>query len=72
MNGRLATAFTIVATLSGVGQPVLAQDKPASIVEAVVGASGFIDELSDYLARLGAARAYSSPRDSPSGLRSRI
>ena len=63
MSGRLGTALTIAATLSGVGQPVLAQDKPAPIVEAVVGRSGFIDEVWDYFSTIAAARACSSRRD---------
>ena len=63
MSGRLKTALTIAATLSGVGQPVLAQDKPALIVEAVVGRSGFIDEVWDYFSTIGGgARVFVTPR----------
>ena len=63
MSGRLGTALTIAATLSGVGQPVLAQDKPAPIVEAVVGRSGFIDEVWDYFNTIGGgARVFVTPR----------
>jgi Outer membrane protein beta-barrel domain len=61
MSGRLGTALTIAATLSG--QPVLAQDKPKSIVEAVVGRSGFIDEVWDYFGTIGGGvRVFVTPR----------
>ena len=63
MSGRLGTALTIPATLSGVAQPVLAQDKPAPIIEAVVGQSGFIDEVWDYFSTIGGgARVFVTPR----------
>jgi hypothetical protein len=63
MSGRLATALTIALTLSGVAQPVLAQDQPRSIVEAVVGRSGFIDETWDYFGTIGGgARVFVTPR----------
>jgi hypothetical protein len=56
-------ALAIAATLSEVGQPVLAQDKPALIVEAVVGRSGFIDEAWDYFGTIGGgARVFVTPR----------
>ena len=48
MNSRFGMALIITLILSAVGQPVFAQDKPAAIVEAVVGQSGFIDEGWDY------------------------
>ena len=53
MNGRFGMALTITLILSGAGQPVFAQDKPAPIVEAVVGQSGFIDEGWDYFGTIG-------------------
>ncbi len=63
MSGRLGTALAIAATLSGVVQPVLAQDKPAPIVEVVVGRSGFIDEVWDYFSTVGGgARVFVTPR----------
>jgi hypothetical protein len=63
MNGRLGMALTVAALLSGVGQPVLAQDQPAPIVEAVVGRSGFIDEAWDYFGTIGGgARVFVTPR----------
>jgi hypothetical protein len=63
MNGRLGMALAIAATLCGVGQPVLAQDKPAAIVEAVVGRSGFIDEVWDYFGTIGGGgRVFVTPR----------
>ena len=63
MNGRVGMALTISATLCGVGQPVLAQDKPKAIVEAVVGRSGFIDETWDYFGTIGGGvRVFVTPR----------
>jgi Outer membrane protein beta-barrel domain len=63
MNGRFGMALTIAALLSGVGQPVLAQDKPGPIVEAVVGRSGFIDEGWDYFGTIGGGvRVFVTPR----------
>ena len=63
MSGRLGTALTIAAMLSGVGQPVLAQGKPTPIVEAVVGRSGFIDEAWDYFGTIGGGvRLFVTPR----------
>ena len=47
MNGRFGIALIITLILFAVGQPAFAQDKPAPIVEAVVGQSGFIDEAWD-------------------------
>jgi len=63
MNGRLGMALTIAAMLSGVGRPALAQDKPAPIVEAVVGRSGFVDEAWEYFGTIGGgARVFVTPR----------
>jgi hypothetical protein len=63
MNGRLGMALTIAALLSGAGQPVRAEDKPAPIVEAVVGTSGFIDEVWDYFGTIGGGvRVFVTPR----------
>ena len=63
MNGRFGMVLTIAALLSGVGQPVLAQDKPGPIVEAVVGQSGFIDEAWDYFGTIGGGvRVFVTPR----------
>ena len=63
MNGRFGMALTITAILSGVGQPVFAEDKPAPIVEAVVGQSGFIDEAWDYFGTIGGGvRVFVTPR----------
>ena len=53
MKGRLGMALTIAAMLSGAAQRVLAQAKPAPIIEAVVGRSGFIDEVWDYFSTIG-------------------
>ena len=63
MNRRFGMALIIISTLSGVGQPVFAQDKPAPIVEAVVGQSGFIDEAWDYFGTIGGGvRLFVTPR----------
>jgi Outer membrane protein beta-barrel domain len=63
MNGRFGMALIITSILSGVGQPVFAQDKPAPIVEAVVGQSGFIDEAWDYFGTIGGGvRVFVTPR----------
>ena len=63
MNGRFGMALIITSILSGVGQPVFAQDKPAPIVEAVVGQSGFIDEAWDYFGTIGGGvRVFITPR----------
>ena len=63
MNGRFGMALIITSILSGAGQPVFAQDKPAPIVEAVVGQSGFIDEAWDYFGTIGGAvRVFITPR----------
>ena len=63
MKGCVGAALALVATLSGVAQPVFAQDKPVSIVEAVIGRSGFIDEAWDYFRTIGGgARVFVTPR----------
>ncbi len=63
MNGRFGMALIITSILSGVGQPVFAEDKPAPIVEAVVGQSGFIDEAWDYFGTIGGGvRVFITPR----------
>jgi len=63
MNGRFGMALIITAMLPWVGQPVFAQDKPAPIVEAVVGRSGFVDEAWDYFGTIGGgARVFVTPR----------
>ena len=63
MNSRFRMVLTVIALLSGVGQPVLAQDKPRPMVEAVVGQSGFIDESWDYFGTIGGGvRVFVTPR----------
>ena len=63
MNGRFGMALILTLILSGVGQPVFAEDKPAPIVEAVVGQSGFIDEAWDYFGTIGGGvRVFVTPR----------
>jgi hypothetical protein len=63
MSGRLGTAVIVALALSGVAQPVLAQDTPKWIIEAVVGGSGFLDEAWDYFSTIGAgARVFVKPR----------
>ncbi|MET0214311.1 MAG: hypothetical protein ABW292_14970, partial [Vicinamibacterales bacterium] len=55
--------LTIVAVLFFMPKRLLAQDRPAPIVEAVVGRSGFIDEAWDYFTTLGGgARWFVTPR----------
>ena len=63
MNGRFGMALIITLILSAVGQPVVAQDKPAPMIEAVVGQSGFIDEAWDYFGTIGGGvRVFVTPR----------
>ena len=63
MNGWSGMALIITLMLSAVGQPVFAQDKPAPIVEAIVGQSGFIDEAWDYFGTIGGGmRLFVTPR----------
>ena len=63
MNGRFGMALIITLIRSEVAQPVFAQDRPAPIVEAVVGQSGFIDEAWDYFGTIGGgARLFVTPR----------
>ena len=63
MNGRFGMALAVAAMLSGAGHPVFAQGKPAPIVEAVVGQSGFIDEAWDNFGTIGGgARVFVTPR----------
>ena len=63
MNGRLGMALIVTSILSGVGQPVFAQDRPAPLAEAVVGQSGFIDEAWDYFGTIGGGvRVFVTPR----------
>lgn len=60
--GRIALVLVIAATFSDVA-PALAQSRPAPIIEAVVGRSGFIDEVWDYFTTIGAgARIFVTPR----------
>jgi hypothetical protein len=63
MRSRIRTLLAITGALCGVTQPTLAQDRPAPIVEAVVGRSGFIDEAWDYFTTFGGgARVFVTPR----------
>ena len=63
MKGRFGMVLSIAALLCGVTDPVLAQDKPRPIVEAVVGRSGFIDEGWDYFGTFGGGvRVFVTPR----------
>jgi len=62
MCRRVSTVLIMSAAFSGMG-PVCAQDKPAPIIEAVVGQSGFIDEAWDYFTTIGGGvRVYVTPR----------
>jgi hypothetical protein len=63
MSSCFRTLLAIAGTACGVAQPALAQDKPAPLVEAVVGRSGFIDEAWDYFTTFGGgARVFVTPR----------
>ena len=63
MRPRLLTACFIVATVCGAMKPVLAEEKPAPIIEAVVGRSSFIDEVWDQFTTIGGgARVFVTPR----------
>ena len=63
MRCRILTFLTIVAVLSEMPERLLAQDRPAPIIEAVVGRSGFIDETWDYFTTVGGgARWFVTPR----------
>ena len=60
---RSLWVFPIAAILCGAAQPALAQEKPAPIIEIVIGRSGFIDEVWDYFTTIGGgARMYVTPR----------
>ena len=53
----------IAAALFAAARPAAAQDKPAPIVELVVGSSGFVDESWDYFTTIGGgARIFVTPR----------
>jgi hypothetical protein len=69
MRGRILTFLTIVAVLSVMPERLLAQDRPAPIVEAVVGRSGFIDEVWDYFTTVGGGARWFVTRDWQSGPR---
>ena len=63
MRSRIPTFLTIVAVLFFMPKRLLAQDRPAPIVEAVVGWSGFIDEAWDYFTTVGGGvRWFVTPR----------
>jgi hypothetical protein len=63
MRGCIRTLLAIIGALCGVAHPAHAQDRPAPIVEAVVGRSGFIDEAWDYFTTFGGgARVFVTPR----------
>jgi hypothetical protein len=56
-------ALHVAATLCAPAQTAFAQEKPPSIVEVVVGRSGFIDEVWDYFTTIGGgARWFVGPR----------
>jgi hypothetical protein len=63
MHRRFGMALVITVALPGVGRSALAQDRPAPIVEAFVGRSGFIDEAWDYFTTIGGGvRIFVTPR----------
>lgn len=63
LERRVVTVLSIAALSCGAAGPVMAQGNPAPIVEAVVGRSGFIDEVWDHFTTIGGgARAFVTPR----------
>jgi opacity protein-like surface antigen len=57
------TSLSIAAALCGAAEPARAQDTPAPIIEAVIGRSGFIDEVWDHFTTVGGgARVFVTPR----------
>jgi opacity protein-like surface antigen len=63
LGRRVVTFLSLGAVLGGVAEPSLAQDKPAPIIEAVIGRSGFIDEVWDHFTTVGGgARVFVTPR----------
>ena len=63
MRSRILTFLTIVVVLFFMPKRLLAQDRPAPIVEAVVGRSGFLDEAWDYFTTVGGGvRWFVTPR----------
>jgi hypothetical protein len=53
MRSRSWIALAIAAMLCAPVQTAFAQEKPAPIIEVVVGRSGFIDEVWDYFSTIG-------------------
>ena len=63
MRRCVATILSIAATVCATAEPMLAQDKPAPIVEAVIGRSSFIDEVWDHFTTIGGGvRVFVTPR----------
>jgi hypothetical protein len=60
---HLARVLTLICCLTSLAQPAFAQDKPAPLIEVVVGRSSFIDEVWDHFTTIGAgARFFVTPR----------
>lgn len=63
LERRVVTVLSIAALSCVAAGPVVAQDNPAPIVEAVMGRSGFIDEVWDGFTTIGGgARMFVTPR----------
>jgi hypothetical protein len=63
MRSLMAAILLIVTGLVSVATPAAAQERPRPMVEAVVGSSGFVDEVWDYFFTVGAGgRVFVSPR----------
>jgi hypothetical protein len=63
MSVRLRLLTGIAILLTNLAVPAAAQTRPAPIVEAVVGTSGFVDEVFDYFTSIGGgARFFVSRR----------
>ena len=64
MRSRILMSVSIATTLcGGTIVPVLAQARPAPIIEAIIGRSSFIDEAWDHFTTVGGgARVFVTPR----------
>ena len=63
LERRVVMVLSIAALSCGAPGPLVAQDNPAPIVEAVIGRSGFIDEAWDHFTTIGGgARIFVTPR----------
>jgi len=60
---QLATILSMAAVVCGTADPASAQEKPAPVIELIVGQSSFIDEAWDHFETIGVgARVFLTPR----------